>query len=489
MNVLTTLPSLREVFADVFRNLKLLIIVFLIPPVIASALALMLDPVYQADAKILIKSGREFMPTTNIGLNDQGAPISSMAEVVKSETEILNSQDLAENVLQKLTIPAVFPDLVADTDTDIPAIDQAIDLFSKQLAVDPVELSNVVDVSFNSKDPQMAIKVLNALLGDFQARHVTLYSSMLSKPIEEQIDAKQKLLQAVDAKRVEFQNANGAFSVPDQRASLIQQRAQITALLQDAEIRSGALAEQVAFLKKNRAGTPQEAPLDSEIDPAAGASGAALDQLMALRQKEQELLQHYQPGAPAVTQIRQQIAQAEQFVKQAQSGNNKKVRTGANPLIAAIDQQLLTSQSELTPINSQIAGYKEQAAAIDEQLRTLQDSELQVNTLQRQIDSLTLDIQTLRTNLEQARFSENMDLAKVSSISIIDAPRLEPKPIFPKKILFGLAGVAVGLTFASLVVLSSLAFGNTIITVEAAERILGTPVVAALPRVSALPAA
>jgi len=489
LNALTSLPSVRELLADIFRNFKLILVVLIVPPIIALTLAFLLPKVYQADAKVLIKPGREFMPVTNIGQSDLGGPSTSMAEVVKSEIEILNSEDLAEGVLTKLGVPTVYPDLAANADdSDVPLLDRAMTIFGKQLGVSPVELSNVVDVSFDSEDPQVATKVLAQLLADFQARHVTLYSTALSSPIEAQIEAKQKDLEVLDAKRIKYQNANSAFSIPDQRASLIQQRAQVASLLQDAQIRQGALAEQVEFLKKSRKGTPQTAPIESEIDPTSGTSNSAMDQLMALRQKEQELLQHYQPTAQAVVQIRQQIAQAEQFVKQAQSGNNKKVRTGANPLLATIDQQLLAAQSELTPINSQIEGYKSQVAALDDQLRKLQDNELEVNDLQRQIDSLTADLQALRSNLEQARLAENMDQAKVSSVAIIDAPRVEPKPVFPKKFLFLLGGVAMGIVGSMLIILMSLSFGNTIITVEGAERILGTPVVAALPQMKALPA-
>lgn len=488
MKTMSTLPSIREIVADVFKNLRLIAVVLLVPPVIACAVAYLVTPVYQADTKLLVKPGREFAPYTNMGQSDMGIPSSSMAEVVKSETEILNSQDLAQAVLTRLSIEAVFPD-IADSSSNVPVLERAIAAFGKSLSVNNVELSNVVDVSFTSEDPAIATKVLDALLAEFQARHVSLYSSSHSQPIEEQIAAKQKELEQIDGQRIAFQNANGAYSIPEQRASLIQQRAQIEALLQDAQIRNTALQQQADFLKKSRTNAPQTTAIDSEVDPTTGSSSAAMATLMGLRQKEQELLQHYQPSAPAVIQIRAQIAQAQQFVSQQQSGNNnKKVRTGANPLLATIDQQLLAVQSELTPITSQIEGYKAQVDGIDNQLKKLQDNELQVNGLQRQIDSLGADLQTLRASLANTRLAENMDAAKVSSVAVIDAPRIESKPVFPKKILFGGAGVAIGIMLASLVILMSLSFGNTIITVEGAERILGAPVVAALPRLRAQPA-
>jgi uncharacterized protein involved in exopolysaccharide biosynthesis len=208
---------------------------------------------------------------------------------------------------------------------------------------------------------------------------------------------------------------------------------------------------------------------------------------MALQQKEQELLQHYQPTAPAVQQIRAQIADAQKFVQSTQARSSK-VRTGANPLLASIDQQLLTTQSALAPIASQVDGYKGQISGLDDQLRKLQDNELQVNNLQRQIDSMTAELQTLRANLEQARMADDMDQAKVSSVSVIDAPRLESKPVFPKKTVFALGGLGLGIALSMMIILVSLTFGNTLITTEGAERILNAPVVAALPQLKGLAA-
>jgi uncharacterized protein involved in exopolysaccharide biosynthesis len=483
---LITLPSVRELLAAVFRNARWIALALIVPPVVAVVLAFTFPKVFQADAKLLIKPGREFMPATNMGQNQFALPSSTMAEIVKSEVEILNSKDLAEATLKKLSVAALYPDLAAAPD-DV-ALESAVTRFGKQLQVDPIDLSNVVNVGFQSEDAAITTKVLTVLLADFQARHVSAYSGGQIEPIEAQIVTKQKDLESLDAKRIAYQNEHGAFSIPEQRASLITQRAAVQTLLHDAEIKEGALEQQVAFLKKSKASTPKMAALENETDPSSQASSEALQQLMALRAKEQEMLQHYQATAPAVVQLRAQISQAEQFVKQAQAPGASKVRTGANPLLASIDQQLLTAQSELTPITSQIEGYKEQIASFDDQLKKLQDSELEVNNLTRQIESLTADLLNLRTNLEQARLAENMDQAKVSSVSIIDAPRLEPRPVFPKKSFFGLAGVAIGILIASLITLLSLSFGNTIITVEGAERIFGVPVVAALPDLKPLPA-
>jgi uncharacterized protein involved in exopolysaccharide biosynthesis len=475
---LTTLPSFREILSAVFRSFRLIAVAMVIPPLVAIVLAFILPKIYQADAKLLIKPGREFLPTASMGQNDNGIPQSTMAEVVKSEIEILNSRDLAEQTLAQVGVGTVYPDLADGSEA---AMSKAVLRFGRQLSASQIDLSNVLDVGLQNDDPAIATKVLGALLSNFQARHVTVYSSGLTAPIESQIADKQKELQALDSKRIEYQNATGAFSIAEQRASLIQQRAQLQTALNDLQIKQNALQQQVDFLTKSRANTPKTAAIESENDPNSLNTSNAMTQLMALRQKEQEMLQRYQPTAPAIVQLRAQIAQAEQFLKQNQASGSTKVRTGANPLLATIDQQLLAARAELTPISSQIDGYQAQIASLDDQLKKLQETELEVNNLQRQIDSLTADLQSLRTNLEQARLAENMDQAKVSAVSVIDLPRLQPRAVFPKKTMFVITGLAIGLLISGGIVLLSLAFGNTVITVEGAERLFRIPVVAALP--------
>ena len=98
------LPSVRELLSAVFRNVRWIAMALIVPPVIAVILAFALPKVYQADAKLLIKPGREFMPTTNMGQNEYGLPSSTMSEIVKSEVEILNSKDLAESTLKTVSV-------------------------------------------------------------------------------------------------------------------------------------------------------------------------------------------------------------------------------------------------------------------------------------------------------------------------------------------------------------------------------------------------
>src|SRR5688572_28307377 len=57
---LSALPSVRELLAAIFRNVRWIALALIVPPVVAVVLAFSLPKLYQADAKLLIKPGREF---------------------------------------------------------------------------------------------------------------------------------------------------------------------------------------------------------------------------------------------------------------------------------------------------------------------------------------------------------------------------------------------------------------------------------------------
>jgi len=60
-------------------------------------------PVYESEASILVKIGREYMNRPEIGNN---APIMSLnqEEVINSEIQILKNRDLIEKVIATLTL-------------------------------------------------------------------------------------------------------------------------------------------------------------------------------------------------------------------------------------------------------------------------------------------------------------------------------------------------------------------------------------------------
>jgi uncharacterized protein involved in exopolysaccharide biosynthesis len=487
---MTRPPFTPELLARVFRNIRLILAVLVIPPAVAvilpRALQMAPKPVYQADAKLTIQP-------------PQGAQGAAPAKIdMPSEINILKSGAVAQGVLSKLTIPAVFPDIAS---TDASAQEKAIAAFGDRLGVQPVGPSNALDISFDGANPEVAVKVLEALIADFEALHAAPAGADPSEtataetgPIEQQISQKQKELQDLASQRTSGRNADDPASPANQRASLTQQRTQTAADLQDAGGKRDALQKKIDTLKRIRANTPKLKTVDDDAEPVTPAPSPTLTRLMALRRQELELLQKYPPTAPEVQKVHAQISVTEKVAEmemaEAQAQNSKS-HTVPNPKIAALDLQIGSAETDLTAIADQIDNDRKKIAALDDQIGKLQDTEQQDRDLQRRIDDATADLQTLRVKLDMAKASSAKSRAMAARISVTEPPHLVSQPNAPELMLSELAlpdrgfllrvGLSIGAALALLAILASIS-RRSILTVEGAEHILDMPVVAALPK-------
>src|SRR4030042_6257648 len=100
--------SLRDVYYILFRHKWKIILFFLFAVITATFYTLISPDIYQSQTKILVRVGRESVtldPTATTG------PVISLGQQreneIKSDLEILNSQDLVEKVVDAMG-PATF---------------------------------------------------------------------------------------------------------------------------------------------------------------------------------------------------------------------------------------------------------------------------------------------------------------------------------------------------------------------------------------------
>ena len=131
-------------------------------------------PSYKATAQILVKLGREnfYMPTLPTG--DTARPIVSYnrQEQINSEMEIIKGRFLAEKVVETLGAPVIYPNPISPPSLEVAAI-----WLQKGLLVEAIQNANIITVSFEHEDPQMAARVVNTVLDLYLDRHLQVHKS------------------------------------------------------------------------------------------------------------------------------------------------------------------------------------------------------------------------------------------------------------------------------------------------------------------------
>src|SRR5262245_35001921 len=102
-----------ELLAVLRRGLRTIVIVTAVVSGLVVFGVLRSPPMFEAEASLLVRLGREYIYRPEVGPNENPRT-PSLSEMVNSEVEILSSRDLAEQVVKELGVQKLYPDVLAD---------------------------------------------------------------------------------------------------------------------------------------------------------------------------------------------------------------------------------------------------------------------------------------------------------------------------------------------------------------------------------------
>jgi len=470
--------SVSEILAIAFRQRIRILLAFLVPVALAAAALIILPPIYRAETSLIVKTGREYMASGE-GQSSTTAPTSTKQEEVNSEVAIMTNRAVIEQVINTIGLGRLYPSLVDNPPASGTLMDAAVVKFNKDTNVDAVKLSNVIDVSFDHTDRELATRVLNELIAVFQAKHAEVYVGNRAGAYEEGMRQDLADLDSLQKQRQQIKLDNRVYDIDQQRAAFISQLVDAQNHIQDLSNQATMLQTRIDYLTKKRAGLPNtiSSTNTSSNDQMAYAQNALSD----LRRTETGLLARYSPNHPQVQQIEDEIRTIQTRINSLQ-GAFTSVKTDPDPLAQQVDQELVQDHAELVPLAAEITSYQTLAGSLKDQLRGLESADTQLRAVESKIDNLNENLKALRANYEQARALDDMDKARVVSVSQIGPAIASEKPVKPQKLLFIAGGLIIGLIMAAGVIVFAVITNNTFITIESVERVLQLPVLMAVPR-------
>lgn len=186
----TPRTSTRDFLHLVFKRKIQILLFFGITVCTVAVGSFVIKPTYEATAQILIKVGREniYMPTLPTGDTSYPVISSDQEEQINSEIEIVEGRFMAEKVVESLGPAVIYEDLDSSgqgflsrlfqtTDARQSPLEKALIRLRKGLTVEGVRKSNVINISFKHKDPDMAAIVVNTLVSFYLDHHLEVHRS------------------------------------------------------------------------------------------------------------------------------------------------------------------------------------------------------------------------------------------------------------------------------------------------------------------------
>jgi uncharacterized protein involved in exopolysaccharide biosynthesis len=469
--------NLRDFLNILFKHKSKIIIIFLTTVLTVTVVTFLMSPIYQASSQLLVKFGREnvYSPANITATGSQVLFDLSKEDRINSEVEILKGRNLIKKVVSDLGVKKIYPDFEEKTSISVSSskklspFEKAVLIFQKRLSVEGVKKSDIINVTFQHKDPVIAAQVVNKLIDVFLEHHIKVYKQAQNYDFfDDQVKLLEKKLKDSEDELETFRNQHTFTSLQEQKNLLLKQisdievelsktRSEISENMVKIQVLNGHLSEPLAESKLGRE--------TDDLNP--DAISAIRSRLSELKLREQELLSKYDGQYQLVVNVRKEIEKAKQLLSQEERTYYEKAITSISDTLKAL--------------KGKEDNQKQHLAQYQQELNRITSVEMRLNELERQFKMDEDNYQLYVKKMEEARISDAMDTQKIANISITE-PALPPiKPVKPNKLRNVILAIILGGTAGLGAAFFSEYTSQGLITPERAERQLGLPVIATVP--------
>jgi uncharacterized protein involved in exopolysaccharide biosynthesis len=480
-------------------------------------IAALLPAHYKATASLAVMPAPEFTVRENAGSHDVNTSALAMDQVMKGETEILESDELHAATMRGLGSPdragralpdgitALYPDLAPDQGNflwrqftgairliatpwlgaraqgDDAAMDRALLRFADDLRVLPSKDGNVIDVSLVNRDSAMAARALNAMLAEYAKRRRGIYTDPQLHVAEAQSQAMDDAVRRADAALAQFKAKSGFSEYATERDLLLKRRSQATQTLNDAladqaqsQARLAALTVQIQKLPPNP-GIFQENDTDTRLQTLD-------DSLVDLRGHLDAAREHYRDTSRMVTSLRAQIAQreAERRVMARDAAPSVR-RAGRSPALDPLLVDSARSSAEREAAGAQAVVIQKEINGLDAKLLKLDGEEAEFADLTRQKNAADESFASTSRIVAEVRLIEAEEQRRLANVRIIQPARIPERATWTK-LLVGLAGIVFGAAGAGLWLVMTFTTQTAFLTAAGLAYATGLPVLAVFPK-------
>ena len=511
--------SLRDVCYVLFRHKSRMFLFFLIAIIGCTVLTLKAKRIYQSEAKLLVRLGRESVSLDPTATTGQIVPITKSRESeIQTELEILRSRRIAEQVVESLgpnmilasaakkpadpaepnsggatsrTIGAVkewIENLLEHTGLQHPTTttDKAMLTLMKNVAVmTEKETSNIITVRLEAESPALAQTILAELIRVYLNERVAVRAMAGSYEFfAEQCGLLQKQLAGLEQQLKTAVSGAGTSSIEEELRVTMDRVGILEQEIDRAESSKAASQARIRKLQESLAQLPETIVTSTTTGFPNVAADAMRERLYELQLREQDLASKYSDDSRQMQEIRRQTTEAQELLTQEKSVRVQ-TTTAVNSARQEAENSLIAEQANFTARDAEITSRRKRLQETRSRLASLTETATQVRRLQREIDIQEANYRKYADNLEQARIDQALDAERISNIAVVQPATLFTQPVRPNGPLQLLLGVLFGCFGSILLAFACEYLDHTIKTPREVMQKLRMPTLAYVPRVRA----
>ena len=448
----------------ILRKHQWLILSFMLAVVTIVAIATFrMRPVYVATARIeMDRENANILPFQG---SDSYDFMMDLENYIETQSKILTSETLALQTIRNSGLTARPEFSSPDGPSEAVAIGSLANQkrppelagFLGSLSVKRVPNSRLMDVSFESTDPQLAARIVNAHIAtyieqNFRSRYdaTTRATSWLTDQLEE---LKVKVQRAEDA-RIAYERQNQIWTLDDKQNITTQRLADVNKELTDAQSERMRKESLYEFAKSgNLDAVPQ-------IQNNAGLMDV-LKRRTEVSRDHNEALSQYGPNFPRVQRLQAQLKEVDDTVEK------EKQR-----ILSGLESDFREARQRETMLTQALDVQKGEANKMAEKL-------VEYNILKREAEANKTLYDGLMTKFKETAISQSL---RSSNIRVVDPAMIPSTPARPAKARNVALAFLVGLVGGIGLALLREYLDNTVKTPDDVETLARLPSLAVVPQ-------
>lgn len=462
--------------------------IFLIAFLIASATALVVSDIpdrYEASATMLI----ELKTSNPVHIDDVYDPSSLRREYLRTQYELLESRQIAERVIDQLSL-TTHPEFLQENESTllnrVPGLaslrekiggnkpvdiseaqlahlqkQEAIDHFLGHIAIEPIQNSQLVDIKYVSRYPELSAEIANAIAIAYIESYLDVRSEVTGQAtswMNTRLDQLRTKLEASEAALISYREQENLVDLEGVQGLSAQEINGISSQLLDERVRLQSLLSLRRLIRSKGANPASLAELP-EIFNHEQIQSAKASELEAMRNVS-ELQLRYGPKHPKLIAAKDQLASARtnlQSEVQALVNTIQNNYEGALANVKALEQQLEESKGRYQVISRKEGRYGQ---------------------LRREVELNEELYNTFLTRLEQTNATSDF---RMFNARLTDPAVAPIKPSDPQRSLLVMSALAASVLVSALAFVGADVMNQHVRSPEEIEQKLGQRVIGIIP--------
>lgn len=476
--------TLRDWLTIGFRQRGLIINTFLGIFSIAVIIAFLLPKKYEAQMKILVRHERAEQVVSADRESSIARPTEVSEEELQSEAELIRSRDLLGKVVVAcgLQAPGGASFWNKEGESDDRKIARAVLKLEKDLTVQPIKLTNLISVSYKSKDPQLAAKVLNSLAGLYLEKHLAMHRAPGQfEFFHQQAEDYRKALANAEEKLTKFSEEQGVVDPTLEKDISVRKLADFEAEAKGASATIAETRERIHTLESELGALPDRETTQVRTSDNPQLMQNMKSRLLELELKRTELLSKFEPTYRPVQEVEQQISQTKAAIEAAEKAPLRDETTDRDPTYDSLRSELAKAKADLAAREAGAAAAKTLVRGYRNENEQLDRKELLHQDMVRNAKADEENYMLYLRKAEEARISDALDQQRFSNVVVAEPAAVPFSPQGRWVLVVFLGGLFASLASVMLAFVVD-RWDSSFRTPQEVESFLGAPVVAAFPK-------